>query len=188
MAQGRSAQAAEACRDATERSRLLRLAAGAAAARNVGDAAAALLERSAAVATDAGHDDEAEDLARVAAGQRRAAGVMGHLFTREQIDAVLARARSVRRSLLRWSDVDFDAGVLMVERSYSVVPGARGDRPTKTRSALEVRSGGGGVRRGVRRPDRGGSSPVACRGRRGRAHGRARHLSSQSVCAVTTVG
>ena len=101
-AQRRYVQAAEACGDATERSRLLRLAAGASAARNVGDDAAALLERSAAVATDAGHDDEAaEDLARVAALQRRAVGIMGHPFTGEQVDAVLARARSLSAGGLR---------------------------------------------------------------------------------------
>ena len=92
-AQRRYVQAAEACHDATDRIRLLRLAAGAAAASNVGDDAAALLERSAAVATDAGRAEEAaEDLARVAALQRRAVGIMAHPFSLEQIDAVLARA------------------------------------------------------------------------------------------------
>ena len=101
-AQRRYVQAAEACRDAANRIRLLRLAAGAAAASNVGDDAAALLERSAAVATDAGRAEEAaEDLARVAALQRRAVGIMAHPFSLEQIDAVLARARSLSAGGLR---------------------------------------------------------------------------------------
>jgi integrase len=39
---------------------------------------------------------------------------------------------------LRWSDVDFDAGTLNVSRSYTVLPGVRADRPTKTRSVRTV--------------------------------------------------
>ena len=39
---------------------------------------------------------------------------------------------------LRWSDVDFEAGTLDVSRSYTVLPGMRGDSPTKSRSARTV--------------------------------------------------
>ena len=39
---------------------------------------------------------------------------------------------------LRWSDIDLDAGRLTVMRGYTLVPGARGDRPTKTRSVRTV--------------------------------------------------
>lgn len=39
---------------------------------------------------------------------------------------------------LRWSDIDFEAGSLSVQRSYLAIPGAKGDRPTKTRSARTV--------------------------------------------------
>ena len=51
---------------------------------------------------------------------------------------VATGARRAEVCGLRWSDVDFDDGLLTVERSYSVVPGARGDRPTKTRSARRI--------------------------------------------------
>ena len=40
---------------------------------------------------------------------------------------------------LRWSDVDFEAGTLDVSRSYTVLPGVRGDSPTKSRSARTVK-------------------------------------------------
>jgi len=39
---------------------------------------------------------------------------------------------------LRWSDVDVEAGTLDVSRSYAVLPGMRGDSPTKSRSARTV--------------------------------------------------
>jgi integrase len=39
---------------------------------------------------------------------------------------------------LRWTDVDFGTGTLRVERSRLSVPGAAGDRPTKTRTARTV--------------------------------------------------
>ena len=39
---------------------------------------------------------------------------------------------------LRWSDVDFDGGTLDVSRSYLLIPGANGDRPTKSRSARTI--------------------------------------------------
>ncbi len=38
---------------------------------------------------------------------------------------------------LRWSDVDFGTGTLDVSRSYTVLPGIRGDSPTKSRSASD---------------------------------------------------
>jgi integrase len=39
---------------------------------------------------------------------------------------------------LRWSDFDADAGTLEVTRSYLTIPGAKGDRPTKTRSTRTI--------------------------------------------------
>ncbi len=39
---------------------------------------------------------------------------------------------------LRWSNVDLAAGTLDVSRSYTVLPGSRGDSPTKSRSARTV--------------------------------------------------
>lgn len=51
---------------------------------------------------------------------------------------VATGARRAEVCGLRWSDVDFDDGVLTVERSYTVMPGVRGDTPTKTRSARRV--------------------------------------------------
>ena len=47
-------------------------------------------------------------------------------------------ARRAEVSGLRWSDVDLEAGRLTVMRAYTLVPGARGDRPTKTRSVRTV--------------------------------------------------
>jgi len=55
--------------------------------------------------------------------------------------ARLVAATGVRRSEacgVRWSDVDFDRGTVRIERSYQVLPGATGDRPTKTRSARTI--------------------------------------------------
>ena len=51
---------------------------------------------------------------------------------------VATGARRAELCGLRWSDVDFEAGTLRVPRSYTVVPGVRGDRPTKTRSTRLV--------------------------------------------------
>jgi integrase len=51
---------------------------------------------------------------------------------------VATGARRAELCGLRWSDVDFEAGTLSISRSYSVVPGVRGDRPTKTRSTRLV--------------------------------------------------
>lgn len=51
---------------------------------------------------------------------------------------VATGARRAELCGLRWSDVDFETGTLSVARSYTVVPGVRGDRPTKTRSTRLV--------------------------------------------------
>ena len=51
---------------------------------------------------------------------------------------VATGARRAELCGLRWSDVDFEAGTLSIARSYTVVPGVRGDRPTKTRSTRLV--------------------------------------------------
>jgi integrase len=64
-----------------------------------------------------------------------------------QIDAMfglyvrVVAATGMRRSEacgLRWSDVDLHAGRLTVARSHVSLPGASGDRPTKTRSARTI--------------------------------------------------
>ena len=50
-------------------------------------------------------------------------------------------ATGMRRSEacgLRWSDIDLDAGRLVVQRSHLSLPGSVGDRPTKTRSVRTV--------------------------------------------------
>lgn len=52
--------------------------------------------------------------------------------------AVAIGARRAEVCGLRWSDIDFEAGSLSVQRSYLAIPGAKGDRPTKTRSARTV--------------------------------------------------
>jgi hypothetical protein len=78
--------------------RLLRLAAGAAAARNVGGDAVELLERAAATALGAGDDDEAaQDLAQAAALQYRAVGIMAEPAPAATIDALLDRAIAASR-------------------------------------------------------------------------------------------
>jgi integrase len=51
---------------------------------------------------------------------------------------VATGARRAEVCALRWSDVDFTAGTLNVSRSYTVLPGIRADRPTKTRSERTV--------------------------------------------------
>lgn len=83
--------------------------------------------------------------ARAAFARRRRGGPIAD--GREEVDPRFGRyvrvmvATGARRAEvrgLRWSDDGLDAGVLTVERSYSVVPGVRADRPTKTRSARKV--------------------------------------------------
>lgn len=51
---------------------------------------------------------------------------------------VATGARRAELCALRWSDVDFEAGTLSVARSYTVVPGVRGNRPTKTTTRLVI--------------------------------------------------
>ena len=51
---------------------------------------------------------------------------------------VATGARRAEVCGLRWSDVNFEAGTLDVSRSYTVLPGSRGDSPTKSRSARTV--------------------------------------------------
>ena len=51
---------------------------------------------------------------------------------------VATGARRAEVCGLRWSDVDLAAGTLDVARSYTVLPGLRGDSPTKSRSARTV--------------------------------------------------
>jgi integrase len=53
----------------------------------------------------------------------------------------LVAATGMRRSEacgLQWSDVDLQAERLTVARSHISLPGASGDRPTKTRSARAI--------------------------------------------------
>jgi integrase len=52
--------------------------------------------------------------------------------------AVAIGARRAEVCGLRWSDIDLEAGTLTVSRSYLAIPGAKGDRPTKTRSVRTV--------------------------------------------------
>jgi len=51
---------------------------------------------------------------------------------------VATGARRAEVCGLRWSDVDLVAGTVDVARSYTVLPGLRGDSPTKSRSARTV--------------------------------------------------
>ena len=51
---------------------------------------------------------------------------------------VATGARRAEVCGLRWTDVDPATATLTVQRSYTIVPGVRGDRPTKTRSARTV--------------------------------------------------
>ncbi len=53
----------------------------------------------------------------------------------------IVAATGMRRSEacgLRWSDIDLEKGRLVVQRSHLSLPGAVGDRPTKTRSVRTV--------------------------------------------------
>jgi integrase len=47
---------------------------------------------------------------------------------------VATGARRAEVCGLRWGDVDFDSNTLTVARSYTVLPGLRGDEPTKSRT------------------------------------------------------
>ena len=57
------------------------------------------------------------------------------LFIRVMVATGMRRAEVCG---LRWSDIDFDTGRLNVSRSYLAIATARGDRPTKTRSARDI--------------------------------------------------
>ena len=52
--------------------------------------------------------------------------------------AIASGARRAEICGLRWTDVDLDAGTMSLMRSHIAIPGARGDRPTKTRSTRTV--------------------------------------------------
>ena len=92
-AQRRYQQAAALTSEPRERCRWLRLAAGAAAARNVGDEAVDLLEESAEISLACGAaDDAAADLAEAAALQYRAPGII-----RRPIDIAAADAQLAQR-------------------------------------------------------------------------------------------
>jgi hypothetical protein len=92
--QRRYEQAAAYTDSRIEQHRLLRFAAGAAAARNVGDETVRLLEQAAALAIDNGEpDDAAEDLAMAAMFHYRASGIMATPATEESIATLLDRAR-----------------------------------------------------------------------------------------------
>ena len=77
--------------------------------------------------------DVADVLALIAAS--REIDTMFGLYVRVMVSTGARRAEVCG---LRWSDVDSAAGTLTVQRSYTLVPGVRGDRPTKTRSARTV--------------------------------------------------
>ena len=77
--------------------------------------------------------DVADVLALLAAA--REVDTMFGLYVRVM---VATGARRAEVCGLRWSDVDQETGTLTVQRSYTLVPGVRGDRPTKTRSARTV--------------------------------------------------
>ena len=51
---------------------------------------------------------------------------------------VATGARRAEVCGLRWTDVDPATATLTVQRSYTLVPGVRGDRPAQTRSARTV--------------------------------------------------
>lgn len=97
-AQRRYSEAARLTEAPIERRRWLRLAAGAAAARNVGRDTVDLLLEAAAVAVEAGrHDDAAHDLANAAALQFRAQGIIQRPVHVESVDELLRLARATSR-------------------------------------------------------------------------------------------
>lgn len=80
------------------------------------------------------HPPDVADVLALLAAARDVDAMFG-LYVRVM---VATGARRAEVCGLRWSDVDTAAGTLTVERSYTLVPGVRGDRPTKTRSARAV--------------------------------------------------
>ncbi len=80
------------------------------------------------------HPPEVEEVRALLVAARNVDPLFG-LYIRVMV-AIGARRAEVGG--LRWSDIDFDAGRLTVMRGYTLVPGIRGDRPTKTRSVRTV--------------------------------------------------
>jgi predicted ATPase/DNA-binding CsgD family transcriptional regulator len=96
QAQRRYEQAAELAETATERASLLRLAAGAAASRYVGDDALRLFRMAADAAESAGdRPGAARDLAMMAMYINRAPGIMAAPHSRAEADALVAEARAL---------------------------------------------------------------------------------------------
>ena len=80
------------------------------------------------------HPPSAADVRTLLAAANELSPLFG-LFIRVMIATGARRAEVCG---LRWSDVDFENGSLNISRSYLVIPGALGDRPTKTRSTRTV--------------------------------------------------
>jgi integrase len=80
------------------------------------------------------HPPDLDEVLRLMAAAVEVSPMFG-LFIRVM---VATGARRAEVCGLRWSDVDFKANTLTVERSYTVLPGVREDQPTKTRSARTV--------------------------------------------------
>ncbi len=81
------------------------------------------------------HPPELDEVLRLMAAAAEVSPMFG-LFIRVM---VATGARRAEVCGLRWSDVNFAANTLVVERSYTVLPGVRSDEPTKTRSTRTIR-------------------------------------------------
>jgi predicted ATPase len=93
--QRRYEQAARHVPPGADRARLLRLAAGAAASRYVGNDALRLLEAAAAEALDSGdRAAAAEDLARMVIAIEQAPGIIAEVPSQDDVDNLLGRARA----------------------------------------------------------------------------------------------
>ncbi len=96
QAQRRYEQAADLAATGSERAAYLRLAAGSAASRYVGDEALRLFGMAADVAVSIGDRSEAvQDLATMAMYINRAPGIMATLHSRTEADVLLAKARTL---------------------------------------------------------------------------------------------
>ena len=82
------------------------------------------------------HPPDVADVLALLAAARDVDAMFG-LYVRVMVATGTRRAEVCG---LRWSDVDMATGTLTVERSYTLVPGVRGDRPTKTRPPGPLRS------------------------------------------------
>lgn len=80
------------------------------------------------------HPPELSEVLRLMAAAAEVSPMFG-LYIRVM---VATGARRAEVCGLRWSDVNFDANTLTVERSYTVLPGVRSDEPTKTRSKRTI--------------------------------------------------